>query len=345
MSETVISIRRGPLTEQMGVQITGTGSYLPDNVVTNEDLARLGCDPEWIVQRTGIHERRHTPTGMATSDMATKAAERAIEASGVNPKEIDLLLLGTFTPDRLLPQAATLVQHRLGLNCPAMDLSAGCAGFMYSLITGVQFIAAGGARNALVIGADNNTCALNPDDKKTYPLFGDGAGAVVLSPGSPEQGMLAGTLGADGSGAYLLTRRVGGSACPFGSELAEEEPRDHGEPWLMEMEGRPVFKWAVRLLEDTFEHVLTASGCDRDQISLWILHQANARILDAAAESMGLPPDRVVKHLDRYGNTSGGTIPIALDESFREGRIKRGDDLVLCGFGAGLSWGTAVWRW
>ena len=345
MSETEVSIRRGPLSSQMGVQIVGTGSFVPDQVVTNEDLARLGCDPEWIVQRTGIHERRHAPFGMATSDMATKAAERAIEASGIDRSEIDMLLLGTFTPDRLLPQSATTVQDQLGLVCPAVDMVAACAGFMYTLITGAQFIATGAARKVLVIGADTNTRALNPDDKKTYPLFGDGAGAVILAPGSPEQGMLAGTLGADGSGSHLLTRRVGGVACPFGSAAADEEPREHGDPWLMEMEGRPVFKWAVRLLEDTFDHVLTASQCERDQIKLWLLHQANTRILDAATESMGVPPERVVKHLHRYGNTSAGSIPIALDESVRAGNVQSGDELLMCGFGAGLSWGTAIWRW
>ena len=157
--------------------------------------------------------------------------------------------------------------------------------------------------------------------------------------------MLAATLGADGAGSGLLSRRVGGMACPFGTEAAAPQPTDKGDPWLMEMDGKPVFKWAVRLLEDTFEHVLTAAGLERDQIKLWLLHQANARILDAATESMGVPADRVVKHLDRYGNTSAGTIPIALDESLREGRIKPGDHLLLCGFGAGLSWGTAIWKW
>ena len=318
----------------MGVRISGTGSQVAEQVVTNEDLGRLGCDPDWIIQRTGIRERRHAPEGVSTGDLATEAARAAIEASGVDPAEIDLLLLATFTPDRLLPQTASTVQDRLGLVCPAMDVVAACAGFMYALVTGAQYLGTGAARNALVIGADTNSRVLDPNDKKTFPLFGDGAGAVVLSPGSDEQGMLAATLGADGSG----------SEQPFkaGAVADHEVGRI---PWLMEMEGRPVFKWAVRLLEDTFDHVLSAADREKEAVKLWLLHQANARILDAATDSMGVPRERVVKHLDRYGNTSAGSIPIALDESVRAGLVEPGDELLMCGFGAGLSWGTALWKW
>lgn len=345
MPDTVVQVRRGPLFSLTGVRISGTGSCVADRVVTNEDLARLGCDPEWIIQRTGIRERRHAPEGVSTSDLATDAAERALAASGVDPAEIDLVLLGTFTPDRLMPQSATAVQTRLGLNCPAMDLVAACAGFVYALATGAQFVSTGAARHVLVIGADTNTRVLNPDDKKTFPLFGDGAGAVVLSPGTEQQGMLSATLGADGAGADLLTRRMGGVETPF-SQNGDASPDADGHlPWLMEMDGRPIFKWAVRLLEDTFDHVLTAADRDKEQVKLWLLHQANARILDAATDSMGVPRERVVKHLDRYGNTSAGSIPIALDESFRAGQIEAGDELLMCGFGAGLSWGTTLWKW
>lgn len=337
------SIHRGPLFRMTGVRIAGTGSCLAERVVTNEDLARLGCDPDWIVQRTGIRERRHAPEGVSTSHLAAGAARRAIVAAEIAPDEIDLLLLATFTPDRLLPQTATAVQHQLGLNCPAMDLVAACAGFMYALVTGAQFVTTGAARNVLVIGADTNTRVLNPDDKKTFPLFGDGGGAVVLSRGTDDQGMLAATLGADGSGADLLTRRMGGVETPFvPGASGDAEGR---VPWLMEMDGRPVFKWAVRLLEDTFDHVLTAAGRDRDDVRLWLLHQANARILDAATDAMGVPRERVVKHLDRYGNTSAASIPVALDESVRAGLVAPGDELLMCGFGAGLSWGTALWKW
>lgn len=342
MSDPPKTLRRCRTHSLTGVKITGTGCFLPDNVVTNDDLARLGCDAEWIIQRTGIRERRHAPPGMATAAMSVRAAERAIEAAGVDREEIDQVLVATFTPDYLVPQTASLVQDQLGLNCGAMDLSAACAGFMYALITGTQFVATGAARHALVIGADTNSRVVDPDDKKTFPLFGDGAGAVVLSPGNDEQGLLAYTLGADGSGADLLYRPVGGTLSPFDPTDAET---NDSRPWFMQMEGRPVFKWAVRLLEDSFNQVLDAAGRDRDTIKLWLLHQANARILDAATDSMQINPERVVKHLDRYGNTSAASIPIALDESLREGRITPGDELMLCGFGAGLSWGTAIWRW
>lgn len=349
MSDTHQQVTRGPLFRLMGVRIAGTGSCVAEKVVTNEDLAELGCDPEWIIKRTGIRERRHAPEGVATSDLAIVAAERALATAmdneGIDPADIDLLVLGTFTPDRLLPQTATLVQDRLGLNCPAMDLVAACAGFMYALVTGAQYIATGSARNVLVIGADTNTRVLNTDDKKTFPLFGDGAGAVVLSRGSEEQGMLAATLGADGSGTDLLTRRMGGTEQPFNLNGAAAPDEAGCLPWLMEMDGRPVFKWAVRLLEDTFDHVLTAADRDKEAVKLWLLHQANARILDAATDSMGVPRERVVKHLDRYGNTSAGSIPIALDESYRNGLVESGDELLMCGFGAGLSWGTALWKW
>ena len=340
MSDAPVNVRRGPIHRLMGVRIAGTGSHVAEKVVTNEDLARLGCDPDWIVQRTGIRERRHAPADVATSDLATAAAERALDAAGAEPGSIDLLLLATFTPDRLLPQTATTVQLKLGMTCPAVDMVAACAGFTYALVTGAQFIATGAAKRVLVVGADTNTRVLDPNDKKTFPLFGDGAGAVVLEPGDDNQGMLAASLGADGSGAGLLTREMGGVEQPFACHTG-----DGGAPWLMKMQGKPVFKWAVRFLEDTFEHVLTHAERQRSDVKLWLLHQANARILDAAADSMGLDADRVVKHLDRYGNTSAGSIPIALDESLRAGRVARGDELLMCGFGAGLSWGTALWKW
>lgn len=330
-----------PIHRLMGVQVLGTGSYLPDNVVTNDDLSRLGCDAEWIIKRTGIRERRHAPDGMATSDMAAKAAEQAMQAAGVRPEEIDLLILGTFSPDYLIPQTAATVQDKLGLRCGAMDLSAACAGFMYAMITGSQFVAAGTAKRVLVIGADTNSRILDPDDKKIFPLFGDGAGAAILGPGSEEQGFLAGMLGADGSGADLLIRRAGGTKLPFDPAMTDCSDT----PWLVSMEGRPIFKWAVRLLADTFKQLLEASDRKLDDIDLWVMHQANERILDAACDNLGIPQEKVVKHLDRYGNTSAGSIPIALDESLREGRIERGDELMLCGFGAGLSWGAALYKW
>jgi 3-oxoacyl-[acyl-carrier-protein] synthase-3 len=335
-----ISVRRSPLRRLTGVQIAGTGSFVPDNVVTNEMLASLGCDADWIIQRTGIRERRHAPASMSTSDMAVAAAERCLKAAGVDRREIDLLIVGTLSPDYLLPATATAVQDRLGLNCAAMDLSAACAGFMYAYITGAQFIAAGTSRCALVIGADTNSRVMNPDDKKTWPLFGDGAGAVLLVKGSEEQGLISYTLGADGAGTELLIRPAGGSRVPLAPPPACTDTN-----WFVKMSGRPVFKWAVRLIEDSSRHVLEGAGLKTSDVDLWLLHQANIRILDAAVDALGIDRDKVAIHLDRYGNTSAGSVPIALDESLRAGRFERGDLLLLCGFGGGLSWGTALVRW
>ncbi|MEX2316252.1 MAG: beta-ketoacyl-ACP synthase III [Pirellulales bacterium] len=334
--ELQISVKRSPLRRLTGIQVVGTGSFLPDCVVTNEMLASLGCDADWIVQRTGIRERRHAPATMSTSDMAVYAAEHCIEAAGVNRDEIDVLILATLSPDYLLPATAPAVQDRLGLNCAAMDLSAACAGFTYALVTGAQFVAAGTSRYALVIGADTNSRVINPDDKKTYPLFGDGAGAVLLAKGSNEQGLASYTLGADGAGTELLIRPAGGARAPLAANVAD---------WFVKMDGRPVFKWAVRLLEDSSRQVLAAAGVDTADVDLWVFHQANIRILDAAIDALGIDRRKVATHLDRYGNTSAGSVPIALDESLREGRFKRGDLLLLCGFGGGLSWGTALVRW
>lgn len=334
MSDASSPSYQSPLRKLMGAQIVGTGSFVPDNVVTNEDLASLGCDAEWIVKRTGIKERRHAPAGMNTSDMATVAAERAMEAAGVKPADIDLLILGTFTPDRLMPATATTVQHKLGLQCGAMDVVAACSGFLYSLTTGMQYIATGGSKRCLVIGADTNSRVIDPTDPKIYPLFGDGAGAVVLAPGSDEQGALSYTLGADGSGVELLGRPTGGVEAPF-------DPQN----CFMQMDGRAVFKWAVRLIEEVSRKSVEASGLSLSDIDHWIFHQANVRILDAAAKSLDIDREKVVMHLDRYGNTSAGSVPIALDETFRAGKISAGNHLLMSGFGAGLTWGTTVFRW
>ena len=335
----ILTPKRSPLRRLTGVQIVATGSFVPDNVVTNEALASLGCDADWIVQRTGIRERRHAPPEMSTGDMATTAAERCLKAAGVERSEIDLLVLATLSPDYLLPATATTVQDRLGLNCAAMDVSAACAGFMYALVTGMQFVATGSSKLALVIGSDTNSRVMNPADKKTFPLFGDGAGAVLVAKGSDRQGLLAYTLGADGAGAQLLVRPVGGSCLP----LKPGAKTDSG--WFVKMDGRPVFKWAVRLLEDSSRQVIDAAGFTTEDVDLWLFHQANIRILDAAADALRISRDKIESHIDRYGNTSAGSVPIALDESLRAGRFNRDSLLLLCGFGGGLSWGTALVRW
>lgn len=332
--------RRAPLRRLTGVQIVATGSYVPDDVVTNEDLqARLGFDPAWVQQRSGIRERRHAPANMATSDLAVRAAERCLQRAGVTAADVDLVLVGTFTPDMSFPATACLVQDRLGIRAPAVDLQAACAGFMYALVTGAQFIATGCSKLALVIGADCNSRILNPNDQGTYPLFGDGAGAVLLAAGSSEQGLVSYTLGSDGSGGELLSRPMGGSRLPIQCELLDKGLQ------YMQMDGRAVFKWAVRLLDESISEVLRAAEVTPAELDLVILHQANIRIVYAATDVLRIDRKKVFVNLDRYGNTSGGSIPLALDEAVEQGRVKRGDRLLLSGFGAGLSWGTAVWRW
>lgn len=332
--------RHAPMRRLMGVRVLATGSYVPEQVVTNEDLhVRLGFDPAWILQRTGIRERRFAPPEMATSDMAVESARRAIARAGVSPGDIDLVLVGTFTPDMPFPSTACMVQDRLGICAPAFDLQAACAGFMYALVTGMQFVAAGTSKLALVIGADCNSRILNPKDQRTYPLFGDGAGAVLLAPGTEDQGLVSYTLGSDGSGGPLLQRPMGGSRMPLSCERLAD-----GDQYL-QMDGRAVFKWAIRLLDDSITDVLKHSGLTGHDLELIVLHQANIRIINAAVDALGLERKKLLVNLDRYGNTSAGSVPLALDEAIEQGRIRSGDNLLLSGFGAGLAWGTAILRW
>ena len=324
----------------LGVRIAGTGSYVPEQVVTNHDLAeRHGCDPEWIVQRSGVQERRHAAPDQATSDLAAEAGYRAIRDAGIDPSEVDLLVVGTFTPDHFAPSTACLVQDKLQLDVPAFDVSAACSGFMYALTTAAQYVRTGNAQNALVIGADTNSRIVDPSDQKTYPLFGDGAGAVLLTAGDAHQGLMCYQMGADGSGGPLLETPAGGSRRGLTPDALS-----CGDQYL-QMDGRSVFKWAVRLVADTIDLVLANSGLTADDISLLVLHQANIRIIDAAMKHLGIPPEKVFTNLDRYGNTSGASVPLALDEAVRGGRIHPGDVVLMSGFGAGLTWGTGLFRW
>lgn len=329
-----------PIRRLTGVQIAAVGANVPDRVVTNAELqAVCGVDPDWIIQRTGIRERRHAPPGEGTSNLAARAAAQCLERAGVKPADVDMLLVGTFTPDYLCPSTAALVQHRLGLRCGAVDLNAACAGFMYSLVTGMQYVAAGTSKRCLVVGADCNSRILNTHDSKIYPLFGDGAGAVLLTPGASDQGLLAYSLGADGGGCELLYRPMGGSLEPYNAAGVAA-----GRHFLL-MDGKPVFKWAVRLVDENVREVARAADVPLDRLDLVILHQANLRIIHGATEALGLDPARVVVNLDRYGNTSAASIPLALDECLQQGRIGRGTRIMMSGFGAGLAWGTGVWQW
>lgn len=343
MSEILTSPRRSRFGRAVGFRLAGIGSAVPPHVVTNADLTRLGCDPEWIVARSGIHERRHAAADMATSDLAAAAGRAAIIHSGLAASDVDLVVLGTFTPDMCIPSTACIVQEKIGLDAPAMDVTAACAGFAYALVTAANFVAAGTSRLPLVIGCDTNSRVVDPEDIKTWPLFGDGAGAVLLEPCEPdasggEHGLLAFALGADGRGATLL-------ACPMSG--SRQPPTVEGigrRQQFMQMDGRAVFKWAIRLAEDNIRTVVDRSGVPFEHIDLFVLHQANARIIEGVRDSLGLPAEKFFMNLDRYGNTSSGSIPLAMDEAWRTGRIGPGSTIVICGFGGGLAWGTAVWR-
>lgn len=331
---------RPPCRSLTGVRVLATGSYVPDAVVTNDHLhQRFGFDSDWIVKRTGILERRHALPHQATSDLCLEAARRCIAQAGVKHSDIDLLLLATFTPDMSFPSTACLVQDALKLTCPAMDLQAACAGFMYAFITGAAYVASGASDLALIIGGDANSRIVNPNDIKTYPLFGDGAGAVLMTRGRKDQGILAYSLGADGSGGDLLSRPACGSRLPPSPDLLDKGLH------YMHMDGRAVFRWAVAILCDTIQDVLKHAGLSTDDVDLYIPHQANIRIINAGIDVLRIPRSRVYNNLDRYGNTSAGSVPLALDEAVQEGKVKKDSLILLSGFGAGLAWGTAVVRW
>jgi 3-oxoacyl-[acyl-carrier-protein] synthase-3 len=324
----------------MGVQILATGSYVPDSVVTNHHLQnRFGCDPEWIVKQTGIHERRHALAHQATSDLGVEAARRCIDQAHVSPRDIDLLLVATVSPDMSFPSAACLVQDHLKLTCAAVDLQAACAGFMYGLVTGSAYVASGASDLALVIGADCMSRFINPGDVKTYPLLGDGAGAVLIGRGEPDQGLIQYSLGSDGSGGSLLTRPACGSRMPPTADVVAQGLH------YMRMDGRAVFNWAASILCDSIQDVLQAAGVQPQDVHLYVPHQANIRIINAAIDVLGIDRSRVFTNLDRYGNTSAASVPLALDEAVGEGRVQPGNLVMLTGFGAGLVWGTALVRW
>ncbi len=331
--------RGGRLATLTGVQILATGSYVPEQRLTNSDLEAWGYDAEWILQRTGIRERRRAAEDEATSDLATEAARACLEQAGVEPDQVDLIIVASMTPDSPTPSTACIVQRALGCTAPAFDMNAACAGFMYAMVTGMQFIRTGTARTVLVVGADVMSRLVDPEDKKTFPLFGDGAGAVLLGAGDARQGLPVYLLGADGSGGDLLYVPGGGSREPLTPERLARKRQ------FMQMEGRAVFKWAVRTVHDSIVNVLDYAQLAVDDISLVVLHQANWRILEAVAGDLGIDHERIFCNLEHYGNTSAASMPLVLDEAHRSGRLQRGDHVLLAGFGAGLAWGAGVLVW
>jgi 3-oxoacyl-[acyl-carrier-protein] synthase-3 len=322
------------------VSITGLGCHVPERVVTNEELAQLvDTSDEWITTRTGIKERRFAADDEALSDICVPAIERALAAAGVEGSDIDVLIVATVTPDMIFPSTAALLADRFGaVDAAAYDLSAGCTGFMYGLVQAYGMVSSGLSKHALVVGADVLSKLMNFADRSTCVLFGDGAGAAVIEP-VENAGFLAFELGADGSGGVDLNLPGGGSRIPTTAESVARG--DH----YVHMNGRPVFRFATRVLVSSAEHVLERAGLSIEDVDVYVPHQANVRIIDHAVAKLGIPEDRVVVNVDRYGNTSSASIPLALADAIAEGLVHKGDTVLMTGMGAGLTWGSAVMNW
>jgi len=323
------------------VGIIGTGSYLPTKIVTNQDLEKtVETTSEWIVDRTGIKERRIADPGIATSDLAALAAEKAMIDAGVTADEIDLIILATCTPDMGVVSTACLVQDKIKASkAAAFDLSAACSGFAYGLVVGSQCIKTGLYKKVLVIGAETLSRILDWTDRNTCVLFGDGAGAAVLSEVPAGYGILGVDLGAQGSGADFLKVSAGGSRLPATNETVNQ--RQH----FVTMNGSEVFKFAVKVMGESALRALDNAGLSHTDIDCLVPHQANIRIINSAAKRLKVPMEKVMVNVDKYGNTSAATIPIALDEAIKCNKIKNDDIVVLVGFGGGLTWASCVMKW
>lgn len=310
----------------MGVGVIGTGYYVPDNIVTNHDLEKIvDTTDEWIRTRTGIEERRIAKDDEDSSDMAFKAAERAIQDAGIDPEEIGLIVVATVTPDTPFPSVANMIQDRLGAtNAAAYDVAAACAGFLYGLVTGQQFIESKAYKYVLVVGVDKLSKITDWTDRNTCVLLGDGAGAVVLGEVSEGKGILSFELGSDGSG---------------GKHLYLNEKN------YLEMNGREVFKFAVRQMPESCVNVVEKAGLNTDDVDFLVPHQANIRIMETSRKRLGISEDKMIKTIQKYGNNSSASVPIALSEAVENGKIQDGDIVVLVGFGGGLSWGAALLKW
>jgi 3-oxoacyl-[acyl-carrier-protein] synthase-3 len=322
-------------------RIVGTGSYVPEKVLTNQELEKIvDTSDEWIIARTGIKERRITSNGETSSTLATNAAQRALDMAGISPQELDLIVVGTVTPDMFFPSVGCLVQDKLGARkAVAFDVSAGCTGFIYALSVVDSLIKVGNYQKALVIGTENLSKITDYQDRATCVLLGDGSGAVVLVREEGERGIISTNLYSDGSYANLLYQPGGGSAIPPTPESLAQ--RLH----YLKMDGNRLFKIAVKSLGDTVIETLERNNIKESEIDLLIPHQANLRIIQAIAKRLNLPEEKVFVNIQKYGNTSSASIPIALDEAHREGRIREGSLVLFNAFGAGLTWGAVLVRW
>jgi 3-oxoacyl-[acyl-carrier-protein] synthase-3 len=323
------------------VGIVATGSYTPPRILSNFDLEKIvDTSDEWIRTRTGIVERHIAEPDVASSDLALRSATAALEAANLQPADIDLIMVATVTPDMFFPCTASLLQHSLGApNATAFDILVGCTGFIYGLAVAREMVATGAYRRALVTGAETLSKITDWQDRSTCVLFGDAAGSAIVAPVADGRGILSYSLGNDGTNADALKICAGGSRLPASAETVAN--RQH----YLRMVGQDVFKFAVRAMVDSSEEAVKRAGLSMSDIDLVIPHQANLRIIDAAAKRLGIPIESFICNIDRYGNTSSATIPLALDEAVRAGRVKPGDHIMLSSFGAGLAWGTMVMRW
>lgn len=328
-------------------RILGTGHYLPDIVRTNADLEKMvDTSDAWITERTGIKERRIAPAGMVTSDLACFAAEKALARAGIAAKDLDMIVVGTITPDMPMPATAVFLQQKLGAPvCPAFDVSAACAGFIFALSLADQFITTGAMKHVLVVGVELLSRVVNWSDRTTCVLFGDGAGAMVLGPADgatskdgKARGVLSTKLLSDGALAHSLMIPAGGSGTPLTHELLEQQQN------TIHMRGQDIFKVAVKNLYSASKNALDLAGMTPDEVDWICPHQANMRIIDLAVQRLAVKRERVLTNIDRVGNTSSASIPILLDESLRAGKVKEGDTVLMCALGAGISWGSALVR-
>jgi 3-oxoacyl-[acyl-carrier-protein] synthase-3 len=320
-------------------RITGWGHYAPDNVVTNDDIAEfVDTSDEWIRSRSGIRERRFAEDGETTATMSVKSSRQALERAGLEPGDLDLILVASSSPDHLTPPVSSQVQAQLGApTIGAMQLTVGCTGWVYALVTAEQFIRTGAYERILVVGTELISRWLSWEDRSTAVLFGDGSGAVVVEASEEPCGIRSHVLGSDGDGAEHIIVPDGGVARPITQEVL-----DAGGGYTIQMNGREVFKFATRVMGTALGEVLDDAGLTTDDVDLFVPHQANARIIRYAAEEFDLPPDKVVMNVDRYGNTSAASVPLALAEAFDEGRARPGDTIALVAFGAGLTWAAAI---
>jgi 3-oxoacyl-(acyl-carrier-protein) synthase III len=323
------------------VGIIGTGKYVPERILTNQDLEQMvETNDEWIVTRTGIRERRLASSAEATSDLALEASKRAIAAAGLTAEDIDLIIVATITPDMFFPSTACLLQDKLGAKrAAAFDLSAACSGFIYGLATASNMISAGMYNHILVVGAETLSRITDYTDRNTCILFGDGAGAVVLGEVAEGRGFRSFELGADGGGGELLKVSGGGSRLPASADSLEAKQH------YIYMAGNEVFKFAVRIMGSAAEDALSKAGMSKEDVDLLVPHQANIRIIQSALNRLNLPEEKAMVNLDKYGNMSAASIPVALAEAVEQGRVNEGDCLVFVGFGGGLTWGASVLIW